>query len=156
MKLAYTLKNIIKKINIEAITTEEIDSIVTISTTPVSDYIVEQGTSGIWTYRKWNSGIAECWGKTTTTLSNTGTVWTSPVYAYLLSSVNYPFTFTSVPTEFASQGGSSANSYWLYKAAGTTYDNTTTKTAQYQACKINSFTNGSTITVSYMIKGRWK
>lgn len=25
------------------------------------DYIVEQGISGIWTYRKWNSGIAECW-----------------------------------------------------------------------------------------------
>lgn len=29
----------------------------------VKDYIVEQGTSGIWTYRKWNSGIAECWGR---------------------------------------------------------------------------------------------
>ncbi len=29
-----------------------------------ADYIVEQGTSGIWTYRKWNSGIAECWGTT--------------------------------------------------------------------------------------------
>lgn len=28
----------------------------------VADFIVEQGTSGIWTYRKWNSGIAECWG----------------------------------------------------------------------------------------------
>ena len=27
------------------------------------DYIVEQGTSGIWTHRKWNSGIAECWGR---------------------------------------------------------------------------------------------
>ena len=27
----------------------------------VADYIVEQGTSDIWTYRKWNSGIAECW-----------------------------------------------------------------------------------------------
>ncbi|MDY3011429.1 MAG: hypothetical protein SOR93_09300 [Clostridiales Family XIII bacterium] len=26
------------------------------------DYIVEEGTAGIWTYRKWNSGIAECWG----------------------------------------------------------------------------------------------
>ena len=26
------------------------------------DYIVEQGESGIWTYRKWASGIAECWG----------------------------------------------------------------------------------------------
>lgn len=29
----------------------------------VKDYIVEQGTSGGWTYRKWNSGIAECWGR---------------------------------------------------------------------------------------------
>lgn len=27
------------------------------------DFIVEQGESGIWTYRKWNSGIAECWGR---------------------------------------------------------------------------------------------
>lgn len=26
-----------------------------------ADYIVEQGTDGDWTYRKWNSGIAECW-----------------------------------------------------------------------------------------------
>ena len=29
----------------------------------INDYIVEQGTSGIWTYRKWNSGIGEYWGK---------------------------------------------------------------------------------------------
>lgn len=33
------------------------------------DYIVEQGTDGIWTYRKWNSGIAECWGYTEQALS---------------------------------------------------------------------------------------
>ena len=26
-----------------------------------TDYIVEQGTSGIWYYRKWSSGTAECW-----------------------------------------------------------------------------------------------
>ena len=23
--------------------------------------VVEEGTDGIWTYRKWNSGVAECW-----------------------------------------------------------------------------------------------
>ena len=28
----------------------------------INDYIVEQGTSGDWIYRKWNSGIAECFG----------------------------------------------------------------------------------------------
>lgn len=27
----------------------------------VSDYVVETGTSGIWNYRKWASGTAECW-----------------------------------------------------------------------------------------------
>lgn len=31
----------------------------------LADYVVEQGTSGIWTYRKWNSGLAECWGEVT-------------------------------------------------------------------------------------------
>lgn len=29
---------------------------------PIKDHIVEQGTSGIWTYRKWSSGVSECWG----------------------------------------------------------------------------------------------
>ena len=29
----------------------------------INDYIVEQGTSGIWYYRKWSSGLAEYWGK---------------------------------------------------------------------------------------------
>lgn len=29
----------------------------------MNDFVVEQGTSGIWSYRKWASGIAECWGR---------------------------------------------------------------------------------------------
>lgn len=33
------------------------------------DCIVEQGVSGSWTYRKWNSGVAECWGTVTGTLA---------------------------------------------------------------------------------------
>ena len=28
-----------------------------------ADFVVEQGNSGIWMYRKWNSGIGEYWGK---------------------------------------------------------------------------------------------
>lgn len=35
------------------------------------DCIVEQGTSGNWTYRKWNSGISECWGTLYGTLAPT-------------------------------------------------------------------------------------
>ena len=43
----------------------------------LGDYVIEQGTSGIWTYRKWNSGVAECWGTTsvTVTLSTVATYY---------------------------------------------------------------------------------
>ena len=42
------------------------------------DFIVEQGTSGIWTYRKWNSGIAECWGREENMTITSGYVTLSP------------------------------------------------------------------------------
>lgn len=38
-----------------------------------NDYIVEQGTSGIWTYRRWSSGVAECWGRAFSTTPVTDT-----------------------------------------------------------------------------------
>lgn len=37
----------------------------------IADYVVEEGESGIWTYRKWASGVAECWGVFTTASSAT-------------------------------------------------------------------------------------
>ena len=54
----------------------------------VGDFVTEQGTSGIWSYRKWNSGAVECWGRYSTTLSHYATVnnW----YAFY-TSVNLPF-----------------------------------------------------------------
>lgn len=59
-----------------------------------ADYIVEEGTSGIWTYRKWASGIAECWG--TASYSGSWTAWGS-LYALSFNNINYPFTFYEVP-----------------------------------------------------------
>lgn len=43
-------------------------------TSPVADYVVAQGISGNWRYRKWNSGIAECWAKITQTVTP-GDAW---------------------------------------------------------------------------------
>lgn len=51
----------------------------------MADFVVEQGTSGVWTYRKWNSGIAECWGNVSTTPST--------VNGNNAVTVNLPFTF---------------------------------------------------------------
>lgn len=45
------------------------------------DYIVEEGTETIWTYRKWNSGIVECWGKTVSTSKAVTTKYGNGWYA---------------------------------------------------------------------------
>lgn len=71
--------------NAEAIQ-ENAEAIENLST----DYIVEQGTSGGWTYRKWNSGIAECYALFNVVISmsdwNAWEGWT-----YCRKSVNIPF-----------------------------------------------------------------
>lgn len=42
--------------------------------TGAGDWVISSGQSGIWTYRKWNSGIAECWADTTVTVTS-WTLW---------------------------------------------------------------------------------
>ena len=50
----------------EVVTKEDLKKILNkILPSTAVDYIVEEGTSGIWTYRKWNSGKVELWGHTT-------------------------------------------------------------------------------------------
>lgn len=40
-----------------------------LATVPYKDYVTEEGTSGNWQYRKWNSGIVEAWYSTTGSLT---------------------------------------------------------------------------------------
>lgn len=60
-----------------------------------TDYIVEQGTSGSWTYRKWNSGIAECWGTHKNIVVQGTATYGSIIYAGY-GSVYLPSIFTEV------------------------------------------------------------
>ena len=70
-----------------------------LSASAVADFVVEQGTSGHWQYRKWKGGTAECWGIGTltdiTSISGRGTYfYSTPV------SIAYPdglFTGRVVP-----------------------------------------------------------
>lgn len=52
-----------------------------IDSSSVADFIIEQGISGIWTYRKWNSGMYEAWFTNleveTTDYTASGSVFTS-------------------------------------------------------------------------------
>ncbi|MCQ2077485.1 MAG: hypothetical protein MJZ20_10780 [Bacteroidaceae bacterium] len=66
-------------------------------TKTVVDFVVEEGTSGIWSYRKWNSGIAECWGR----YAINGVPCNSGVGNWYktdnIQLPNYPFTFVADP-----------------------------------------------------------
>ena len=57
------------------------------------DFIVEEGTSGIWTYRKWNSGKIELWGDASGSVTAYGNY--SYGYNYYMT-VSFPFTLNSV------------------------------------------------------------
>lgn len=61
-----------------------------------ADYIVEQVKGGSWTYRKWNSGIAECWCAVNDTVTYEGTVFGG--YLYYTGRYIYPLNFISEPT----------------------------------------------------------
>lgn len=50
---------------------------VTIRGNEIADFPIEEGSEGIWTYRKWHSGIAECWGLYPITGAKVTTAWGS-------------------------------------------------------------------------------
>lgn len=113
-----------------------------------SDFIVDQGTSGIWTYRKWNSGIAECWkrtGNNTYALTNNlnGNGWASDWWS-LPSGL-----FTSV--EFATinriSGGSGLISCSINNISTTRLDH---------YVWIAGTTGTYTMQLSIYVLGRWK
>ena len=51
-------------------------------------HIVESGTSGIWSYRKWSDGTAECWGKKIFSITTSST-WAG-YYFGTIGSIVYP------------------------------------------------------------------
>ena len=71
------------------------------------DFIVEQGESNGWYYRKWNSGFAECWYSVSATV-DVGANYLDGYYHSGSKSINYPFTMTRVVYGSA-DGGSTGN-----------------------------------------------
>ena len=58
------------------------------------DFVEEQGTSGVWVYRKWHSGFAECWGYHTVSGLNISTAWGSWYSSPAIVLPSFPFTFS--------------------------------------------------------------
>ena len=117
--------------------------------TNITDYVIEEGTSGIWKYRKWNSGVSECWAIYGTTVSSYATAWSGA--SAFTTSVTFPtglFVATpNVNTDFICDSV-------LAISCGGLHTITKTGTSLYG---ISIGASGSQSCVwNIQVKGRWK
>ncbi|MEA4964869.1 MAG: DUF859 family phage minor structural protein [Oscillospiraceae bacterium] len=101
----------------------------------LNDFVVETGGNAYWSWRKWASGVAECWR-----VRSCGNVSCTVPWGVFYESTSaygpdaYPFAFTAVPAQmmfagmssggvvFVEPGGNSAastGSWWLYRPVST-------------------------------------
>lgn len=115
---------------------------------PLDDFIVDQGTSGIWTYQKYASGVCECHGQFQ--INSSSVTWN----AYLSTGLNYgnfrvsyPFNITDAIIN-ATVNYCGGNVGWVSTANA--YDNTQT------SITVVRNGNSGTITVNIHVKGNWE
>lgn len=115
------------------------------------DYVVQRGTSGIWTYEKWQSGKAVCWGRTQVVTANISYAWGN-IYAQgeLISPKEFPFTFKDVPI-VTHQPSTTDGNYWTYTGQPGT---TTTHTPSIGVARATSHT--ITASIDFYVIGKWK
>lgn len=131
---------------------------------PEADYVVGYGMSGIWEYRKWRSGAAECWCSfdvETSINTQNGEV----MIFYNDSPIDrraYPIEFNDSddakkPVEVATltSNGTASDSVtegcWLATHSKNTY----TSTAQYRIANCQPTSSGI-FTISIHVRGRYK
>ena len=113
------------------------------------DYVLEQGVSGIWTYRKWASGVAECWAKITQTVTP-GDAW-----AGTLNLTPYVITVTT-PIEFTGIDCVNASAYVGSGHTITSYL-TVTNPNKISISALSVYLTGQQECRAYVhVMGRWK
>lgn len=123
----------------------------------IADYVVEQGTSGIWTYEKWNSGKIKMRGRTTTILSASGWSASGNAYYNSLSPRAFPFTLASVTYfNWYIQGESGYMMFTISNPSSTTGGVTTSSTGGLAAGRLVKPSYDLDVDLFFDIEGTWK
>ena len=112
----------------------------------VGDFVTEQGVTGVWTWRKWHSGAAECWMRDTRELTHYTTV--GNLYGYVSDPYDYPVSFTEVPTVVAS--ARVGNGFALCSG------DFRQQTDHFTFYILSTASGTQTCTLSCCVRGRWK
>lgn len=128
MRIYKILKGVCRKLNI------------------IEDYVIKTGTSGIWTYQKWNNGKIEAWGNVAATFPASTQMTT-----YRHRSI-YSVSLSSLMTEIT--GGSCP-----YNSSGliphVARNGTTKSTLELMIIDAQSFA-GFSAAVPVYVTGKWK
>lgn len=116
-----------------------------------TDIVTEQGVSGMWTYRKYASGLAECWGRKSFENVACTNEWSGAAeyYAALSAPDNYPFSFTEKPNVQITEqveGGVG----WTLPSNNDTVNNA----GSIYLCTPRSYPSVD-VTVNYRVIGKW-
>ena len=137
---------------------------VTSANNPVAmdDFIVEQGTKTTgsgnsqanWVYRKWNSGIAECWcRKHISTAVNTawGNLYVSGALSY--TNITWGVTFTEIPVANITIAPNATGAFLI---AGGSTSLTATNTGGYEIARGSALSSAGSFYINYYAIGKWK
>lgn len=124
-----------------------------------ADYVVAQGKTGAWTWRKWNNGTAEMWSVFGTDKLSISSAWGSLYYgtwmdlAQNVTARKYPFSFVEAPSVTASYSGGDKDA-WLISAFNAS-DNLLLGAPAYALARPNTATVVKP-RISYYIIGKYK
>ena len=114
-----------------------------------ADYVIEQGTSGIWRYRKWNSGVYECFGTQTGSIAvTTASAGYGGYRSGQLSIPTFPITFTATPTVTATVGSGSQGA-WVNNVQPST-------TGGFYYLSSGASLSATNRSIQFQVMGRWK
>ena len=119
----------------------------------IADYVVETGADEIWTWQKWASGKAECWGVSKLSVSANGWNGSGSTY-YINGSEAFPAgLFTDAPELWVHPGNDNlGGNMFLYAAK---HEPVTAATAKYRLMRSSNFAQAITIDVNlYAFKNK--
>lgn len=117
--------------------------------------VVESGTTGMWRYKKWSDGTAECWGRYTMSSKMENTWGSLSVSNIDTGRQDYPFEFIEIPNEIVT-ARTSANACFVYAESDSGGLNTKTQTGKYRVARPGAASTVNTIHFDFYVSGKWK
>lgn len=126
-----------------------------------TDYITEQGTTGVWTWRKWASGIAELWGIFIADSLVVDNAWHNVYYGTWMGLAankagrKYPFDFVAAPSVTATPYSTTATDFWLLTDNANNVGTALTHAPAY-ACVLPTSATITGPQIHYHVIGKYK